>query len=245
MLQLSNLSKTFHALPVLSSFSCTVQPGDFVVIMGPNGTGKTTLFDLISGKVTPDQGSISLDGVDITALSEQKRAGLISRLFQNTSLGSCSVLTVRENLAMASLKKRTAGFRLASKAYPEEIVAEFLAPLNLERLLDVPMGLLSGGQRQIIAFIMAILGSPKLLLLDEPTAALDPRSATQLLNCAKNYARVHRVPILLITHDPMIAKHLGDRLWILGNGAIQKEFGPEKSGMDPEEFFCPIDYGAL
>ncbi|MDP1608753.1 MAG: ATP-binding cassette domain-containing protein [Chlamydiales bacterium] len=245
MLQLSNVSKTFKNLHVLKSFSATVNPGDFVIIMGPNGTGKTTLFDMISGKVPPDSGSICLDGIDITAMSEQKRAGFISRLFQNTYLGSCSALTVRENLAMATLKERAAGFQRATAAFPENIVAEFLAPLNLEKFLDVPMSSLSGGQRQMIAFIMSILKPPKLLLLDEPTAALDPTSATQLLSFAKKYSQTHKVPILLITHDPMIAKHLGDRLWVLGNGTIQKEFGAEKSTMSPQDFFHPIHYEAL
>ena len=245
MLQLSNISKTFNNLPVLQSLSCTIHSGDFVIIMGPNGTGKTTLFDIISGKLAPDQGTIYLDGIDITSMSEQKRAGSISRLFQNTYLGSCSALTVRENLAMATLKQRPAGLQLATAAFPEHIIAEFLAPLNLEKFLDAPMSSLSGGQRQIIAFVMSILNPPKLLLLDEPTAALDPTSATQLLCFAKKYAQTHKVPIVLITHDPMIAKHLGDRLWILGNGVIQKEFGPEKSMMDPQDFFHPIHYEAL
>jgi putative ABC transport system ATP-binding protein len=245
MLQLANISKKFNNLPVLQSLSCTVNPGDFVIIMGPNGTGKTTLFDIISGKVAPDQGTICLDGINLTSMSEQKRARFISRLFQNTYLGSCSALTVRENLAMATLKERAAGFGLAKAAFPEKIVAEFLSPLRLEKLLDVSMSALSGGQRQIIAFVMSILKPPKLLLLDEPTAALDPTSATQLLSFTKQYAKTHKVPILLITHDPMIAKHLGDRLWILGQGAIQKEFGPEKSLMDPQNFFHPIHYEAL
>lgn len=245
MLQLLNLSKKFNNLPVLQSLSCRVAPGDFVIIIGPNGTGKTTLFDIISGKTAPDQGSIYLDDNDITSMSEQKRAKFISRLFQNTYLGSCSALTVRENLAMATLKERPAGFRLARTAFPEKTIEEFLAPLNLEKLLDVPMSSLSGGQRQIIAFVMSILKPPKLLLLDEPTAALDPTSATQLLSFAKKYAQTHEVPILLITHDPMIAKHLGNRLWILGNGGIQKEFGPEKNKMDLQDFFRPIHYEAL
>ena len=247
MLKLSNISKQFNNIPVLQSFSCIVNPGDFVIIMGPNGTGKTTLFDTIAGKITPAKGSILLDGMDITSMPEQKRAAFIGRLFQNTYLGSCSSLTVRENLAMATLKTRPAGFQKASLAFPKEIVAEIFAPLNfnLEKLLDVPMGDLSGGQRQIIAFIMAILKPPKLLLLDEPTAALDPTTATLLLSFAKKYAQTHQIPILLITHDPMIAKHLGNRLWILGNGAIQKEFGPEKSTMNPQDFFHPIHYEAL
>ena len=247
MLKLSNITKKFKQLQVLPSLSCTVEPEDFVIIMGPNGTGKTTLFDIISGKIAPDQGSILLDGIDITSMPEKQRASLIGRLFQNTYLGSCSELTVRENLAMATLKKKFAGFQLASRAFPRQIVTDFLSSLNfnLEKLLDAPMGSLSGGQRQMVAFIMTLLKPPKFLLLDEPTAALDPISATQLLSFAKKYSQAHQVPILLITHDPMIAKHLGNRLWILGNGAIQREFGPEKSSMNPQDFFYPIHYEAL
>lgn len=245
MLELSNICKKFNHHQVLENLSGALEPGDFVVIMGPNGTGKTTLFDIISGKTPPDQGSILLDGIDITSMSEQTRASLIARLFQNTYLGACAELTVRENLSMANLKTKSASLKSSSNAFPESIISEFLEPLNLKRFLDTPLGALSGGQRQMIAFIMAILTPPKLLLLDEPTAALDPNSATQLLSFAKNYAETHKVPTLLITHDPLIAKHLGNRLWILGNKAIQCEVGPEKSHMNPQDFFHPIHYEAL
>jgi putative tryptophan/tyrosine transport system ATP-binding protein len=245
MLQLNHISKKFNGLSVLRAFSCTVNRGDFVVIMGPNGTGKTTLFDIITGKALPDEGTVFLDGIDVSSLPERKRAGFIGRLFQNTYLGSCSTLTVRENLAMATLKERQAGLKLGIKAFPEKAVADFLQPLNLENFLDVPMGALSGGQRQIISFIMAILKTPKLLLLDEPTAALDPKSATLLLSFAKKYAAEHNIPTLLITHDPWVAKYLGNRLWILEEGTIKREFGLEKSTLDPQEFFHNIDYACL
>lgn len=247
MLEIKNISKRFNALDVLKNISFTVDSGDFVVIMGPNGTGKSTLFDIISGKTRADEGSIYVDGIDISSLSERNRASIVGRLFQNTYLGSCSTLSIRENMAMATLKTRSAGLTRGIKAFPEKVVAEFLAPLNLnlEQLLDTPMGALSGGQRQIISFVMAVLHPPKVLLLDEPTAALDPKSATQLLLFAKNYAREHGIPTMLITHDPMIAKHLGNRLWILEGGTIKSEFGEEKSSMNPQDFFHHIDYERL
>lgn len=247
MLELKHISKKFNGAHVLNTFSCKVDKGDFVVIMGPNGTGKTTLFDIIAGKVAPDEGEIYIDNVDISSLPERKRSRFVGRLFQNTYLGCCCTLTVRENLAMATLKEKSARLKLAVKAFPEKTVLDILKPLhlNLEHTLDVPMGALSGGQRQIISFIMTILSPPKLLLLDEPTAALDPKSATQLLAFAKKYAYEHNIPTLLITHDPWIAKHLGNRLWVLEGGRIEREFGPEKIGMDPQVFFHPINYEQL
>lgn len=247
MLEVKNISKKFNNRQVLNNLSFTVERGDFVIIMGPNGTGKSTLFDVISGKTMPDQGSVWIDHINVTSLPEQKRALYVARLFQNIQLGSCCHLTVRENLSLVTLKQRQAGLRLGIGSFPEKIAYDFLKPLNLnlENLLDVPMGSLSGGQRQIISFIMSILNPPKILLLDEPTAALDPSSATQLLMFAKDYAKEQGIPTLLITHDPMVAKHLGNRLWILKDGLIQKEYGLEKSSMDPHHYFQHVDYEML
>lgn len=247
MLQLINISKAFNGKNVLQQLSCQANNGDFIVIMGPNGTGKTTLFDLISGKTLPDSGSIIIDGIDCTKLSEKERAPYVGRLFQNTYLGSCATLTVRENLAMATLKERKAGLGVGVDAFPQWVIEDYLLPLqlNLESMLDVPMGALSGGQRQLISFVMTILHRPKILLLDEPTAALDPNSATQLLVFAKEYAKKNGMPVLLITHDPLVAKHLGNRLWILEEGRVKSEFGLEKQGLNPEEFFHHIDYALL
>ena len=243
MLYLNNICKTFQQTQVLQHFSCKMNPGDFVILMGPNGTGKTTLFDIISGKTLPEQGSIYLGDLDLGSLSEQKRALYVSRLFQNPALGCCLSLTVRENLAMAMLKGQSARLKTGIKAFPEKIVSDF--NLNISHLLDVPMQALSGGQRQLISFVMSILKPPKVLLLDEPTAALDPASATELLSVVKTYALQHQMIVLLITHDPVIAKHLGNRLLILEKGSIQKDLGPEKQYMNPHDFFCPIDYGKL
>jgi putative ABC transport system ATP-binding protein len=247
MLKLEKIRKSYQSREVLCGLSGTLERGDFVVIMGPNGTGKSTLFDIISGKVAPDSGSIFLNGQDLTQLAEMKRAPLIGRLFQNTYLGACSALTIRENLAMATFKGRRAGLKRGTRGLSEEAIRERLLPLNcnLEALLDVPLGALSGGQRQIIAFIMATMAPPELLLLDEPTAALDPVAATKLLSFAASYAKRQQIPTLLITHDPLIARHLGSRLWIMEEGRIARQFGPEKSEMDPQELFHHIDYGKL
>ncbi len=247
MLSLKNISKKFNNNNVLKDVSFEVFPGDFVIIMGPNGTGKSTLFDIISGKTSPDTGRILIDNIDITQMPERKRTRYIGRLFQNTYLGSCSNLTVRENLSLSALKDRKAGIKLGVDAFPERKMVEFLKPLNLnlENFLDVPMGALSGGQRQIISFMMSIHKPPKVLLLDEPTAALDPKTSTQLLVFARDFAIKLGIPTLLITHDSMIAKHLGNRLWVLEEGIIKREFGLEKESMNPHEFFHALDYKCL
>jgi putative ABC transport system ATP-binding protein len=243
-LTIKNVSKRFNNIEVLKNISCELNPGDFVIMMGANGTGKSTLFEMIAGKILPDEGTIYLNGSDITQTPERKRASFIGRLHQNTFLGSCSNLTIRENLAMAQLKGQMAGLALGIRRFPEDIVEELLKPLNLnlEKLLDVPMAALSGGQRQIISFIMTILQPPQMLLLDEPTAALDPQSATSLLSFAQSFASRHQIPTLLITHDPLVARHLGNRLWILQEGRIQREYRSEKSTMNPLDFFHAIDY---
>lgn len=247
MLQLTNISKQFERRWVLNDFSSRVERGDFVVIMGSNGAGKSTLFDIISGKAVADRGTIHVEGRDITSFSERKRALFIGRLHQNTYLGTCPTLTVRENLALASLKRKRASFRKCIRAFPEKEMAELLKaiPFDLGALLDVRMGLLSGGQRQTIAFLMSLLHPPKLLLMDEPTSALDPQSATRLLLFAKEYVQKQEIPTLLITHDPMVAKHLGNRLWILEDGCIKREFGAEKQKMNPQDLFHSVDYQRL
>lgn len=247
MLHLMNISKQFGERWIVKDFSSRVERGDFVVIMGSNGAGKSTLFDIISGKAVADHGTVHVEGEDVTSFSEQKRAMFIGRLHQNTHLGACSSLTVRENLALVSLKQRRATFRKGLHGFPEKEIEELLKaiPFDLGALLDVRMGLLSGGQRQTIAFLMCLLHPPKLLLMDEPTSALDPQSATRLLLFAKEYVKKHEIPTLLITHDPMVAKHLGNRLWILEDGCINREFGIEKQKINPQDLFHSVEYQKL
>lgn len=220
MLKLENIHIAFNDLRVLKGLSCELREGDFVSIMGCNGSGKSTLFDVIAGTIKPDQGRIFFDHHDVTGWSEMRRATLMGRLFQNTRMASVSTLTVRENLALATLKGRSAGLRHGLNHFPEEVVEGILKPLKLrlEKLLDIPMEALSGGQRQIVSFIMTTLVPPRILLLDEPTAALDPRSASELLIFAKEFVNKHRIPTVMITHDIEMAKHVGNKLWVIEEG---------------------------
>lgn len=247
MIRLENVSVAFDGNKVIKNLSCRISEGDFISIVGPNGAGKTTFFDLISGRVRLSEGRIFIGGEDITDLSEQERASYIARLFQNTYFGCVSSMTIRENLALAMLKNKNAGLALGIKNFPEYVVENVLANLGLglEKMLDKKMGLLSGGQRQIVAFVMATLHKPKILLLDEPTAALDPHSATNLLVFVKDFVSAFKITTLLITHDPHIAITLGNKLWVLERGNIKKEFGEEKRNLSPEHLIGHIDYEKL
>lgn len=221
MLKIEKVKISFHGIAILRDLSCEVGASDLVTIMGHNGAGKSTLFDIIAGKTMPDEGHVILGDDDVTALSEQQRASSVGRLFQNTYHGSVATMTVRENIAMATYKGRAAGLQCGVATFPSDVVDEVLAPLglNLEKLLDVPMGMLSGGQRQILSFIMATLVPPEVLLLDEPTAALDPRSAAMLVAFIQEYVATHRIPTLLITHDKEIAA-IGTKQWALQEGKL-------------------------
>lgn len=247
MIKLENVSVSFGGYKVIDNLSCAVNDNDFISIVGANGAGKTTFFDLISGKVKASSGKIFLNNEDITGLSERERAPRISRLFQNTYLGCVSSMTIRENLALAMFKNKNSGLKSGISNFPVAVIEEIIKPLNmgLEKMMDTPMGLLSGGQRQMIAFIMATLIKPKILLLDEPTAALDPASATKLLIFVNEFVRSNKITTLLITHDPNVALVLGNRLWVLEKGTIKKEFGAEKADLSPDHLIGHIDYKKL
>src|SRR5581483_6715980 len=224
MLHLNNISMRFGTVQALSPLTCTVQQGDFVVIVGTNGSGKTTLFDIIAGTVKPTTGTLILNNKDITQVSELKRSAFVTRIFQSTSLNTVGDMSVYENLAMAQYQTRTmslsSGTRTLSRAQAHALLEE----VNLAATLDRPMGSLSGGQLQLLAFVMATLVPPKILLLDEPTAALDPAAATKLLVVAQQFIKKHGITTLLITHDPHIALALGNKLWVLEQGHLTKQF---------------------
>lgn len=248
MLDLKNINVIFGTNHVLKDLSCTVDEGDFIVIVGTNGAGKSTLFDTIAGKVKPTSGSIVLDGVEITNTNEIQRASMITRLFQNPRLNSVGSMTVAQNLAMARYSRRSAQLVDGMNGLTADRATQILAPIGIDTqaILQKPMNSLSGGQRQLIAFIMSTQHAPKILLLDEPTAALDPQAATKLLTLAYQFTQKHKITTLLITHDPYIALSIGNKIWILQDGKITKQYGMEdKKNLTAHDLIGNIDYATL
>ena len=243
MIALKNIHVAFGNKVILNDLLCTTNKGDFITIVGPNGAGKSVLLDTIAGTVLPRSGSISFDGADITHRDERQRSGFISRIFQNPMLNCVGTMTVAQNLSMAVLNPKRCGLTPCMNNLSQKALAT-LEHLNLTKHLHTPMNKLSGGQRQTISFVMATLIPPKLLLLDEPTAALDPASATELLAFAVSYIKTHTITTLLITHDPYMAINLGNKLWILEKGGIAKEFShaDEKRNLSPQDLIGHIDY---
>ena len=247
MIKFENVSIIIDNKQILKNISCTINSGDFIVIVGPNGAGKSTFFDMISGKRLPTSGKIFLDGTDITQLSEQHRAIIISRLFQNPQLNGVASMTVAQNLALSNYKGQTVSLLNGMQKFPSHLVSE-LNKLNLgtEKILNTPMKDLSGGQRQLLAFIMATIMPPKLFMLDEPTAALDPQSATKLLQFAIKFINKHAMTTLLITHDPELALIIGKKIWILENGQIIKQLDTrETTKLSASNLIGHIDYTNL
>ncbi len=247
MMEFKNISVNIDGKEILRNVSCTINRGDFIIIVGPNGAGKSTFFDMISGKRIPSQGTILFDGSDITQLNEQQRAPFISRLFQNPQMNGIASMTVAQNLALSNYKGSDVSLRSGMAQFPMHILDD-LKHLNLgsKKILETPMKSLSGGQRQLLAFIMAIAKPPKLFLLDEPTAALDPASATKLLQFAFKWINEHAMTTLLITHDPELALTLGKKIWILENGTITKQFNQEdQKNISAADLIGHIDYKKL
>jgi len=247
MLKLENINVQFGVNHVLKNLSCSVDKGDFIIVVGSNGAGKSSFFDTIAGKIQPVSGSVLVEDNDVTSLNELQRSGMITRIFQNTRLNSVGCLTVAQNLAIAQYSRRTAQLIDGMYEMPRQRAIELVQDLGMdESILDRPMRALSGGQRQLIAFVMSTQLIPKILLLDEPTAALDPQAATNLLEYAAKFIKKHKVTTLLITHDPQIALSLGNKIWILENGVISQQFNAkQKSELHPDKLIGQINYTAL
>ena len=249
MLKLNNVSKTFNPGTVnekaaLSGLTLDVHDGDFITIIGANGAGKSTLFNAIAGSFYTDSGSIELAGRDITFMPEHKRARMIGRLFQDPMRGSAPGMSIEENLAMAA--KSGGWFSHISKS-DRAMFREKLALLDmgLEDRLTQPVGLLSGGQRQALTLLMATLITPKLLLLDEHTAALDPGTAEKVLELTKNIVAEEKITCLMITHNMNQALELGNRTLMMANGNIVLDVGgAERASMTVEDLIARFKTGA-
>lgn len=244
MLKLENISLTFNPGTVnekkaLTNLSLHLEKGDFVTILGSNGAGKSTLFNTIAGTYTPDSGKVYLDGKDITALPDFKRSKEIGRLFQDPLKGTAPNMTIEENLALAYLRANhtKSPFSMVSKADRADF-REKLAMLNLglEDRMNQPVGLLSGGQRQALTLLMATLVTPKILLLDEHTAALDPGTAEVVLELTKKIVAENNITCLMITHNLASSLALGNRTIMMADGCIVLDIGgEERSGLTVDD----------
>ena len=243
MLEIKEISKTFNAGTVnektaLNGVSLTLNDGDFVTVIGGNGAGKSTLLNAVAGVWPVDQGSIFIDGVDVTHLPEYKRARYIGRVFQDPMMGTAATMQIEENLALARRRGKPRSLRPGITAAKREEYRELLKSLNLglEDRLTAKVGLLSGGQRQALTLLMATLQKPKLLLLDEHTAALDPKTAAKVLEVTDRIIRQERLTTLMITHNMRDAIAHGNRLIMLYEGRIAVDVsGEDKERLTVED----------
>ncbi|MHB8771361.1 MAG: ABC transporter ATP-binding protein [Syntrophales bacterium] len=249
MLEIVGCSKTFqrgtaNEVRPLKSVSLTVEGGTFVVVIGTNGSGKSTLLNAVAGTFPLDEGRIVLDGRDITAWPEHRRAGLIGRVFQNPFSGTAPGMTIAENLAMAVRRGRFPGLGWALN---RRIRAEFRARvatlrMGLEDRLDTEIGGLSGGQRQALTLLMATWQRPDLLLLDEHTAALDPRSAERIIHLTHEIVTSEKLTTLMVTHSMTQAANLGERLIMMHKGEVIRDFaGADKKRQRPDDLLAEFD----
>lgn len=227
MLQIKNISKTFNPNSInekraLNNLSLTLNDGDFVTIIGGNGAGKSTLLNAIAGTWFVDSGQIILDDVDVTNLAEHQRAKFLGRVFQDPMMGTAANMQIEENLALANRRGAKRGLSWQIKPEEKQHFIEMLKLLNLglENRLTSKVGLLSGGQRQALTLLMATLQKPKLLLLDEHTAALDPKTAKIVLDLTEELIKKNSLTAFMVTHNMRDALKYGNRLIMMNEGKI-------------------------
>ncbi len=239
MLKLTNVQKTFNAGTVnekkaLKNINLTLEEGDFVTVIGGNGAGKSTILNMIAGFFPVDSGTITIDDVDVTRLPEHKRAKYIGRVFQDPMKGTAPTMQIEENLALAARRGKTRTLRSGiTKGERVKFVEQLkLLDLGLEDRLTSKVGLLSGGQRQALTLLMSALEKPRLLLLDEHTAALDPATAAKVLNITDKIVSENNLTTIMITHNMSDALRHGNRLIMMNQGEIILDIaGEEKQNL--------------
>jgi len=249
MLKLFNVSKTFNPGTItekiaLKNINLEIDDGDFITVIGGNGAGKSTLLNLIAGIHFTDTGSLFLDGMDLTGMPEYARAKYLGRVFQDPMMGTAANMQIEENLALAMRrgKRRTLswGVQPAERALYREKLA--LLGLGLENRMTSKVGLLSGGQRQALTLLMATLQKPKLLLLDEHTAALDPKTAKKVLDLTETFVADERLTTFMVTHNMKDAIRCGNRLIMMSEGRIIYDVkGDEKKNLRVEDLLKRFD----
>ena len=235
MLEIKNITKIFNAGTVnekvaLDGVSLTLNDGDFVTVIGGNGAGKSTMLNAVAGTYFLDGGSISVDGADITRLPEHKRARFIGRVFQDPMMGTAADMWIEENMALANRRGMRRSLRWAITKKERERYREMLSELELglEDRLSTKVGLLSGGQRQALTLLMAAMKQPKVLLLDEHTAALDPKTAATVLQLSDKFISEYKLTSLMVTHNMKDAIAHGNRLIMMNAGKIVLDIGGEE-----------------
>jgi putative ABC transport system ATP-binding protein len=242
MLEIKNIHKTFNEgtineKKVFEGLSLTLEDGDFVTVIGGNGAGKSTMLNIVAGAYPVDEGQVIIDGVDVTRLPEFKRASYIGRVFQDPRMGTASDMWVEENMSIADSRGHRRGVRWAIRGKDRAKYREQLKMLDLglEDRLTTKMGLLSGGQRQAITLLMAAMKKPKLLLLDEHTAALDPKTAAKVLEITDKLIEENHLTALMVTHNMRDAIAHGNRIIMMNAGKIVLDIkGEEKKKLTVE-----------
>jgi putative ABC transport system ATP-binding protein len=249
MLEIASVTKTFNPgtpneVRALRGVSLRLERGSFLIIIGTNGSGKSTLLNAVAGTFFPDAGALTLADRNITRWPEHRRAKLIGRVFQNPFSGTAPNMSIAENLAMAARRGRPRGFGWALNRKLRNGLQERIRSLNmgLENRLDNAIGSLSGGQRQALTLLMASWLKPELLLLDEHTAALDPKSADQVIRLTNEIIQRDKLTTLMVTHSMQQAVHLGDRIVMMHGGQVLHDLqGAERARVRPEDLLRRFD----
>ncbi len=252
MLSVKKITKVFNPGTVnentaIKNLSLSLMPGDFVTLIGGNGSGKSTLLNCIAGVYPVEEGAVIIDGTDVTKYSEPKRAAFLGRVFQDPMLGTASNMGIEENLALALRRGQRRGLKWGISNKEREKYRELLKTLELglENRLSTKVGLLSGGQRQALTLLMATLKRPKLLLLDEHTAALDPKTAQRVLEMSDHIVREYKLTTLMVTHNMRDAIHYGNRLIMMYEGKIILDIkGEEKKALVVEDLLTRFGYAS-
>lgn len=245
MIELINLSNVFNSgkqneVQALTDINLSISDGQFVVVVGSNGSGKSTLLNVVAGSITPSRGSIRINGKDVTSLPDYKRSPSIARVFQNPLSGTAPDLSIIDNFRLAALRTRSKSLRIGLTLKFRNRVSDRLARLGmgLEHKLDQPMGSLSGGQRQALTLLMGVMDDLDILLLDEPTAALDPKSAGIVMNIAHELICEFNLTTMLITHNLKDAYTYGDRVLHMAEGRVVRDImGSDKKLLSTQDMF--------
>ena len=249
ILELKGIHKTFNIGTVnekkaLTDLNLKVSEGDFITVIGGNGAGKSTMLNIIAGVFLPEEGDIVIDGVNVTRLAEHKRASMIGRVFQDPMIGTAANMNIEENLALANRRGKKRGLGWGVKKGERDLFREKLKmlDLNLEDRMTTKVGLLSGGQRQALTLLMATLIKPKVLLLDEHTAALDPKTASKVLSLTEEITSEQNITTIMITHNMKDAIRYGNRLIMMNNGSIIYDVkGEEKKNLTVKDLLLKFE----